>query len=189
MISASQRGTCSCSAASISCAVSTWTTAVAAGGASSALVISTTSAPRSRAASATAWPIFPVERLPMKRTGSAGSRVPPAVTAMRTPARSPYSRPLRAFTWATTAAGSISRPAPTSPGSEPALDGPEELDAARAECRGVLLSRGIGPHLCIHCGRDQHGARALPAPSARRSRRRSRARSARFVEALAGTIR
>ena len=50
--------------------------------------ISVTAAPRSRAASARATPIFPVERLPMKRTGSIGSRVPPAVTTMRRPARS-----------------------------------------------------------------------------------------------------
>ena len=39
---------------------------------------SVTRAPRSTAALATATPIFPVERLPMKRTGSIGSRVPPA---------------------------------------------------------------------------------------------------------------
>ena len=39
-----------------------------------------TRAPRSSAASAIATPIRPVERLPMKRTGSIASRVPPAVT-------------------------------------------------------------------------------------------------------------
>ena len=41
-----------------------------------------TRAPRSSAASAIATPIRPVERLPMKRTGSIASRVPPAVTTM-----------------------------------------------------------------------------------------------------------
>ena len=40
------------------------------------------------AASASAIPIRPLERLPMKRTVSIGSRVPPAVTRMRSPARS-----------------------------------------------------------------------------------------------------
>ena len=44
--------------------------------------------PRSSAASAIAAPIFPVERLPMKRTGSIASRVPPAVTTTWRPARS-----------------------------------------------------------------------------------------------------
>ena len=39
-------------------------------------------APRSSAASTTATPILPVDRLPMKRTGSIGSAVPPAVTMM-----------------------------------------------------------------------------------------------------------
>ena len=37
---------------------------------------------------AIATPILPVERLPMKRTGSIGSAVPPAVTTIRQPARS-----------------------------------------------------------------------------------------------------
>ena len=47
-----------------------------------------TLAPRSRAAAAIAAPIRPVERLPMKRTGSMASRVPPAVTTTWRPARS-----------------------------------------------------------------------------------------------------
>ena len=50
--------------------------------------MSVTRAPRSSAASAIATPILPVERLPMKRTGSIGSRVPPAVTTTWRPARS-----------------------------------------------------------------------------------------------------
>ena len=47
-----------------------------------------TSAPRARAASAIATPCLPLDRLPRKRTGSSGSRVPPAVTTTRRPARS-----------------------------------------------------------------------------------------------------
>ena len=54
--------------------------------------MSVTSAPRAAAASAIATPCLPLERLPMKRTGSSGSRVPPAVTRMRRPARSPRRR-------------------------------------------------------------------------------------------------
>ena len=47
-----------------------------------------TSAPRSTAARARAQPIRPEERLPRNRTGSRCSRVPPALTATRRPARS-----------------------------------------------------------------------------------------------------
>jgi len=47
-----------------------------------------TRAPRARAASAMATPILPVERLPMNRTGSMASAVPPAVTTMWRPSRS-----------------------------------------------------------------------------------------------------
>ena len=58
----------------------------------------------------------PLERLPMKRTGSIGSRVPPAVTRTRrpsqgrSPAGQPPPRPRRAG-----AAGSGRRPRPCSP--------------------------------------------------------------------------
>ena len=47
-----------------------------------------TRAPRLMAASARATPCLPLDRLPMKRTGSRGSRVPPAETRMLTPSRS-----------------------------------------------------------------------------------------------------
>ena len=50
---------------------------------------STTLAPASRAASATAYPIFPELRLVMKRTGSMRSRVGPAVTSTLRPASAP----------------------------------------------------------------------------------------------------
>ena len=49
---------------------------------------SVTRAPRSSAAATIATPIRPVERLPMNRTGSIASRVPPAVTTMCRPSRS-----------------------------------------------------------------------------------------------------
>ena len=52
-----------------------------------------TGAPRRAAAAAIAYPIFPVERLPMNRTGSSGSRVPPGghdhVQPCQVPRRAP----------------------------------------------------------------------------------------------------
>ena len=93
-----------------------------------------TSAPRSSAARATATPILPVERLPMKRTGSIASAVPPAVTTMCRPTRSasrgaPSRRggraagsgartgrsPIAATTASTIRGSSASRPTPTCP--------------------------------------------------------------------------
>ena len=47
-----------------------------------------TSAPRARAASANAKPIRPEERFEIKRTGSIGSRVAPAVINIRSPIKS-----------------------------------------------------------------------------------------------------
>ncbi len=56
------------------------------GGAATTLAaITVTSAPRARAAWASASPMRPEEPLPMKRTLSIGSRVPPAVTSTRSP--------------------------------------------------------------------------------------------------------
>ena len=90
------------------------------------VVTRTTSAPRRRAAAARAWPCFPEDRLVMKRTGSMGSRVPPADTTRRTPSRSsppgeappgmaPPGMPSASSTVATITVGSASRPVPTSP--------------------------------------------------------------------------
>ncbi len=54
-----------------------------------AAVTRTTSAPRMAARPASACPCLPEERFPMNRTGSMGSRVPPAVTNTFIPCRSP----------------------------------------------------------------------------------------------------
>src|SRR5579884_1960113 len=76
-----------------------------------------TSAPRATAAAASAYPCRPEERLPRYRTGSRGSRVPPAEMTTRSPSRSSGSDPPRRST-ATAAskisAGSGSRPGPES---------------------------------------------------------------------------
>src|SRR5438477_262729 len=69
--------------------------------------------PRLVASSARACPCLPEERLPTKRTGSIGSRVPPAVTSTRTPRRS--FGPRTRATAATMSSGSANRPAPASP--------------------------------------------------------------------------
>ena len=74
--------------------------------------MSVTRAPRSSAASATATPIRPVERLPMKRTGSIASRVPPAVTTMCRPARS-ASRAGPTSGGRADGSGGADRPSPT----------------------------------------------------------------------------
>ena len=76
--------------------------------------IRVTLAPRSRAASAMATPILPLLRLPMKRTGSSGSRVPPALTTTCSPSRSP-ARAKRRSTASTMLDGSARRPTPVRP--------------------------------------------------------------------------
>ena len=76
---------------------------------------STTSAPRRRAPSASASPIRPLERLPMKRTESIGSRVPPAVTSTRSPSQDPRAAGRSASTSASSRSGDGSRPTPISP--------------------------------------------------------------------------
>ncbi len=78
--------------------------------------MSVTSAPASRAASATAKPILPELRLLMNRTGSIGSRVGPAVTSTRRPPRLPAIAAGGGSSRARTmSAGSTMRPGPTSP--------------------------------------------------------------------------
>ena len=80
-----------------------------------------TSAPRSTAARARAQPIRPEERLPRNRTGSRCSRVPPALTTTRRPARSRAAARCTiegsvstAVATAASSAGSGRRPGPVS---------------------------------------------------------------------------
>ena len=81
-----------------------------------------TSAPRRRASSASATPIRPDERLPTKRTLSSGSRVPPAVTSTRRPARQPGAS--SCSTRAAISSGSAIRPTPHSPSAISPSSGP-----------------------------------------------------------------
>ena len=94
--------------------------------------------PAPRATSAIAWPIFPDDRLPTKRTGSIGSRVPPAVTSTVRPDSGPASdaEELRARA-STMRSGSASRPGADVAAGEAAGLGFEHVHAApRAASRG-----------------------------------------------------
>jgi hypothetical protein len=83
-----------------------------------------TSAPASRAAAAMAKPIFPELRLLMKRTGSMRSRVGPAVSSTRLPARGPEGASVPETNPAS-CSGSSMRPAPTSPQAWSPSPGPQ----------------------------------------------------------------
>ena len=74
-----------------------------------------TSAPRRAARSARASPIRPEERLPMKRTGSIGSRVPPAETSTRRPSQGPIGPGAACSIASSSARGSGNLPTPCSP--------------------------------------------------------------------------
>ena len=123
---------------------------------------STTSAPRRRASSASATPMRPDERLPTKRAASSGSRVPPAVTSTRFPARLPGAS--SCATRRSDLGGLGHPPDPPLALGRLALVGPDELDAARDERLGVRAGGGVRPHARVHRGRDEH----RPAVSERR---------------------
>ena len=109
-------GNSSPAAAASWAAVSTSMRRTPAGAGSATLAaISVTSAPRLAAAAARAIPIRPLERLPMKRTGSIGSRVPPAVTRTRSPSQGRLPAGSAASTRASSCSGSGRRPRPYSP--------------------------------------------------------------------------
>ncbi len=120
--------------------------------------IRVTRAPRATAARANAYPCLPEERLPRNRTGSSGSRVPPAVTTTCRPARS-ASAPPRASARRATAkisAGSGSRPLPVSaPVSRPTRRLDHEHTAG-AQRRDVGDRRRVLPHLGVHGRRHHH---------------------------------
>ena len=129
------------------------------------VVTSTTSAPRSAAASARAWPCFPDDRLEMKRTGSIGSRVPPALTTTRRPARSRRPAPRAGRRPSTASArrlddvGRLGQPpGPDVAPGQPALARRHHVHPAPAQGGQVLLDGGVLPHLGVH-GRAHHHRR------------------------------
>ena len=71
----------------------------------------------------------PLERLPTKRTGSIGSRVPPALISTRIPSQGRLPPGSSASTWASSAAGSGRRPRPNSP-RDAWVDQPHSMPAS-----------------------------------------------------------
>src|SRR3990172_2434371 len=72
--------------------------------------ISSTSAPRAKAASARAYPMRPLDRLVMTRTGSSASRVGPAVTTTSFPHSRLWGPRSNRSTYARISSGSLMRP-------------------------------------------------------------------------------
>ena len=143
-----------------------------------------TSAPRAAASAASATPILPLERFPMKRTGSIGSCVGPAVITIRRPARSPgrdrghhrrHDRP-RARSCG---------PCPVVAVRERTIDGPDEPHPARLERGHVRLrGRGWSTSRCASPARRRAGRRTR-AGLRSAGRRRARARASRSSCAVA----
>ena len=95
----------------------------------------------------------------MKRTGSMGSRVPPAVTSTFTPDRSCGSASARSSSsWASVviSSGSGSRPAPVSaPVSRPDA-GSSTMAPRRRKVATFSTVAGMEPHLGVHRRREHH---------------------------------
>ncbi len=145
----------------ISSAVSTRTMPTPSGGAT---VLGTedhrTSAPRDAASAATATPILPVERFPMKRTGSIGSWVGPAVTTIRTPSRSRSPVSERTTAWKISSRLGHPAEALVAGGQRPD-DRTDEQGTALDERRDVRGRRGMLPHAGVHRGGEHQRARRL----------------------------
>ena len=168
------------SAARRSAVDSTRTTSAPSGSGTSRFAATTvTCAPRSRAAAAIATPIRPVERLPMKRTGSIASRVPPALTTMCRPVRSASRGPATSGGRAAGSGGAdrrcCRRPRPRrrrssgSSASRPTPDWPDASSPGRglhdrvaevvAQSGDVGPRRRVGPHVAVHRRRDDDRGR------------------------------
>ncbi len=133
-----------------------------------------TLAPRRDAASASATPMRPLERLPMKRTESIGSRVPPAVTrtlqAVPRAGGSGQGRldPSEERLGLGQAAGAV-----LTARGEGALVGLDHLHPALAQEVEVSLRRGVAVHAVVHRGR--HEARRVAGEERRGQHRVGRA--------------
>ncbi len=115
-------------------------------------VTSSTRAPRAAASSASAKPILPLLRLPMYRTGSMASCVPPAVTSRRLPLS--LLRPTNsAYKASTMASGSLILPSPTKPLASSPLSGP---------MKRTFLPRSASMFFCVpgsrHISKSMAGA-------------------------------
>jgi hypothetical protein len=135
---------------------------------------------------------LPVERLPMKRTGSMGSRVPPALTTIvaagRGPPRGPVDRwrgraagsrrtgrePIAPTTASTMRGSSASRPRRLA-GRERPASARRSCSRRRPQAGDVVARRRVRPHVAVHRGRDDD--RRTGREAVRRHARRRRARS------------
>ena len=126
-----------------------------------AAVIRMTCAPRADAISASAWPIFPLDRLPMKRTGSIISRVPPAVIRMVSSARSWVRRSI-AITAAAIVSTAAKRPVPVMPQARSPASG-SMMVTPRSRRRWRFSCMAGCSHICTFIA----GARSTGARVAR----------------------
>src|SRR5262249_54431957 len=169
---ATSAGSALVTAASMSCAVVTLTTATPGGsGTLTGPETSVTSAPASAAGAAVAWPCLPGERLAVERTGSSGSGVGAGggaprrgrrggggggganTVALARPSAVPDERQggrrnLERFGHAPDAGLARLRH----------LAGvrPDQRDAVLEEAREIALRRLVLPHVRVHCRRQQH---------------------------------
>ena len=159
-------GSSRCTAAYICSQLSTSTRRTPAGvGSDTGPLTSTTSAPASRIACASAKPILPELRLLTKRTGSMHSRVGPAVSSTRRP----VSGPTLASSGAacdTISLGSSMRPGPCSPQACSPTPGPIRRTPRAASSSTLARVAALAPHLLVH-GR-RHRDRRLGRQAQRR---------------------
>ena len=121
------------------------------------VVTRVTLAPRLAASSATAWPCLPEDRLPMKRTGSIGSRVPPAVTTTRSPVRSCSCSAVRSPSMAATIVLGLGQAAGADVAAGQAAGlGLDDVHATGAQQAQVVLHRRVLPHLGVHGRAHEH---------------------------------
>ena len=119
--------------------------------------ISVTSAPAAIAAAARAYPMAPLERLPMYRTGSRGSRVPPAVMTIFLPA-SRVDRRNMSLTVGHDRFRTCHAAFTDCPGRESSMLGIHDSRAALSERRQVLLRGWMVEHALFHRrGNDYRG--------------------------------
>ncbi len=142
-------------ASAISWAVSTVISAARGGAGRLEVETSVTSAPRAAASAAIAYPIFPEERLPMKRTGSIGSRVPPAVTSTFQPSS---GRARSRAAASTISAGSAIRPTPSSPPASAPVSGPMRCAPRLSSAAMLCLVAGCSHISVCIAGANSTGA-------------------------------
>ena len=112
---------------------------------------------RRHAAAAISTPMRPLDRFVMKRTGSIGSRVGPAVTTTRFPL-SAFDGSSKRATCARIVSGSGMRPGPCpSPTAQCAFIGRQHIVAEFLRRFDVALHLRVRPHAIVHRRHQQNG--------------------------------